>query len=71
MGDMLAPALAGIVIAYLLEDVVKACQARGNMSRLPAVILVFSGFMTFVLFLIFGMVPLISRQMKPSPCCLT
>lgn len=64
MGNMLAPALAGIVIAYLLEDVVKACQKRGNMTRLLAVIIVFSGFMTFVLFIIFGMVPLISRQMK-------
>lgn len=64
MGDMLAPALAAIVIAYLLEDIVKACKDRGNMGRLPAVLIVFTGFMTFVLFIIFGMVPLISRQIK-------
>lgn len=64
MGNMLAPALAAIVLAYLLEDAVKACQNKANIGRLPAVIIVFSGFMTFVLFVIFGMVPLISLQVK-------
>ena len=64
MGHMLAPALAAIVIAYLLEDIVKVCQDRMKMSRLPAVILVFSAFMSFVLFILFGMVPLISGQIK-------
>lgn len=64
MGDMLAPALAAIVIAYLLEDIVNACRHRFKLSRMPAVIVVFSGFMTFVFFILFGMVPLISRQIK-------
>jgi len=64
MGHMLAPALAAIVIAYLLEDLVKACKDNLKLGRLSAVVIVFSGFMTFVLFLLFGMVPLISRQIK-------
>lgn len=64
MGNMLAPALAAMVIAYLLEDLVKVCRNRFNLGRLPSVIIVFSGFMTFVLFIIFGMVPLISSQIK-------
>ena len=64
MGDMLAPALAAIVIAYLLEDIVNACRRRFRLKRLPSVIIVFSGFMTFVLFILFGMAPLISRQLK-------
>lgn len=64
MGNMLAPALAALVIAYLLEDIVNACRKRFNLSRMPAVIVVFSGFMTFVMFFIFGMAPLISRQIK-------
>ncbi len=64
MGHMLAPALAAIVIAYLLEDIVNVCESRLKMRRLPAVILVFSGFMTFVMFIMFGMAPLISRQIK-------
>ncbi len=64
MGYMLAPALAAIVIAYLLEGIVKFCQSKGKMTRFPAVLLVFSGFMTFVLFILFGMAPLISRQIK-------
>ncbi|MDH5444833.1 MAG: AI-2E family transporter [Gammaproteobacteria bacterium] len=64
MGNMLAPALAAIVIAYLLEDIVNMCRKRFNLSRMPAVIIVFSGFMTFVMFILFGIVPLISNQIK-------
>jgi putative permease len=64
MGNMLAPALAAMVIAYLLEDIVMACRNRFKLNRLTSVIIVFSGFMTFVLFIMFGMVPLISRQIK-------
>ena len=64
MGHMLAPALAAIVIAYLLDDIVKVCKRRFRFGRLPAVIIVFSSFMTFVFFILFGIVPLISRQIK-------
>ena len=64
MGHMLAPALAAIVIAYLLEDIVNACRRRFKLSRIPSVIIVFSGFMAFVLFILLGIVPLISRQIK-------
>ncbi|WP_455218258.1 hypothetical protein, partial [Kaarinaea lacus] len=55
MGDMLAPALAALVIAYLLEGIVRIMQRRGT-RRLTAVILVFSLFSAFVIFILFGLV---------------
>ncbi|HID48533.1 MAG TPA: AI-2E family transporter, partial [Chromatiales bacterium] len=61
LGHMLAPVLAAVVIAYLLEGVVRFLERR-RMRRLPAVVLVFSGFMTFVLFLLLAVVPLLSVQ---------
>ncbi len=61
MGDMLAPVLAAVVIAYLLEGVVGPLERRG-VPRLLATAVVFFGFMAFVLFLVFGLAPLISRQ---------
>jgi len=64
MGNMLAPALAALVLAYLLEDIVKICQDKFKLNRLVAVIIVFSGFMTFVLFIAFGMIPLITGQIR-------
>jgi len=64
MGDMLAPALAAMVIAYLLEEPVGYCRRKIDLPRLPAVLIIFSIFMAFVMFLIFGLVPLIIRQLK-------
>ena len=61
LGDMLAPVLAALVIAYLLEGVVRYFERHGA-PRLRAVILVFSLFMAFVIFLLFGVVPLLSVQ---------
>ncbi len=61
LGDMLAPVLAALVIAYLLEGVVRYFERHGT-PRLRAVILVFSLFMAFVIFLLFGVVPLLSMQ---------
>ena len=60
-GDMLAPVLASVVIAYLLEGVVRALEQRG-VSRMPAVLAVFSLFLTFLLFVVLGLVPLLSKQ---------
>ncbi len=60
-GDMLAPVLAALVIAYLLEGVVRYFERHG-VPRLRAVILVFSLFSAFVVFLLFGVVPLLSVQ---------
>jgi putative permease len=61
MGKMLAPVLASIVIAYLLEGLVHVIQRRG-MPRTRVVILVFLAFMAFILFLLFGVVPLLWGQ---------
>lgn len=61
MGHMLAPVLASIVIAYLLEGVVSLLQ-RWGVKRLPAVIFVFVLFLLFVGLVVLGLLPLLSRQ---------
>lgn len=61
MGSMLAPLLAAVVIAYLLEAVVQVLQRR-NTPRLPAVILVFLLFIVVFLFLMLWLIPMLSRQ---------
>lgn len=62
MGEMLMPALAALVIAYLLEGVVRFMQAH-NAKRIRAVVLVFSVFIAFVVFFFGGLVPLVSSQL--------
>lgn len=54
LGGLLAPVLASIVIAYLLEGPVRMLERYG-MRRLFAVVLVFSIFMTFLLFVFFAL----------------
>jgi len=61
MGDMLAPVLASVVIAYLLEGLVVMLE-RIAVPRLLAVIIVFSVFISFVTLVLFGILPLLSRQ---------
>ena len=61
MGDMLAPVLASAVIAYLLNGLVELVQ-RWGVPRLVAVVLVFTLFITFVALVVFGILPLLSRQ---------
>ena len=61
MGDMLAPVLASIVVAYLLEGLVRLLTRRG-VPRLAAVGIVFVLFLLFVTLILFGMVPALSRQ---------
>lgn len=63
MGDMLLPVFASIVIAYLLEGVVRKMQQHGS-TRIAAVILVFSIFLAFIIFIIFGIAPLVSSQLS-------
>lgn len=63
MGDMLLPVFASIVIAYLLEGVVRRMQHFGS-KRISAVILVFSVFLAFLIFLILGVAPLFSSQLS-------
>ncbi len=62
MGDMLAPVLASLVIAYLLEGVVRVLEGKG-MGRLWAVSFVFTGFLFTLLFMFLGLVPLLSKQL--------
>ena len=62
MGQMLAPVIAGAIIAYLLEGLVRIFQRHG-MPRLPAVIVVFSLFCAFVAVLVFVLAPALSRQL--------
>lgn len=60
-GHMLAPALAAVVIAYLLEGSVNQLQRRG-MPRLLAVSIVFTVFLAVMVFLLLGLMPILSRQ---------
>ncbi len=62
MGEMLAPVIAGVIIAYLLEGLVQILIRQG-MPRLPAVLIVFAVFSAFVLVVLFVLAPLLSRQM--------
>lgn len=61
MGTMLAPILAAIVIAYLLEGAVAVIEKR-NVPRLLAVTLVSLLFIAFLVFLVVFLLPIISRQ---------
>jgi len=61
LGGMLTPVLAAIVIAYLLEGLVRVLVARG-LPRLVGVLLVFLGFIFFVAVVLFGLLPLVSTQ---------
>jgi putative permease len=61
MGNMLAPVLAIIVIAYLLEGLVSFLQRRG-WPRIAGVIVVYVSFILFVSLIAFGVMPLVSRQ---------
>jgi putative permease len=61
MGNMLAPVLASIVVAYLLEGVVALLERRG-LPRLISVIIVFILFLVFVALVLLGLLPLLSRQ---------
>ncbi len=55
-GQMLAPVLAGIVIAYLLDGVVEKCNHLGA-PRFSAVVLVYVLFMSFILFAVLWLMP--------------
>jgi putative permease len=61
LGEMLAPVLASLVIAYLLEGLIGLMQRRG-VPRLIAVWTAFLLFVVVLVFLIFGLVPLLSTQ---------
>ena len=62
LGQMLAPVLAGVVIAYLLDGVVEKCQQLGA-PRMSAVVLVFILFMTVFVFTLLWLLPRLSYQL--------
>ena len=61
LSDLLLPVFVSIGIAYLLEGVVRQIE-HYNMPRFSAVILVFSLFVTSLVFLLFILIPIISQQ---------
>lgn len=63
MGKMLAPLIAAIIIAYMLEWPVQKIQ-NIHASRSVAVYIVFILFMTFLGFLLLGLFPILSRQLS-------
>jgi len=63
MGSMLAPVIAAVVIAYLLEGIVVKIERRG-VPRFVAVLIVFILFILFVVLVMFGLLPQLSRQLS-------
>ncbi len=60
-GEMLAPVLASVVIAYLLDGIVEKLQ-RWGANRLAAVLFVIVCLLAFLLFATLGLLPLLARQ---------
>lgn len=60
-GKMLAPLVAAVIIAYLLEASVQKCQQH-NCSRIIAVNVVFLLFVAFMLFILIVLLPILTRQ---------
>ncbi len=61
LGSILAPVLASVVIAYLLDGVVQFMERR-RVPRLVAVMLVFLLFITALIFVVLALVPMLVRQ---------
>jgi putative permease len=61
-GNMLAPVLAAIVIAYLLQGLVARLMAFG-VPHFASVLLVFITFLAFVALMLFGLLPPLIRQL--------
>lgn len=61
-GNMLAPVIAAIVIAYLLEGVIARLEWL-HMPRMIKVSLVFLGFILFITGVTFGLLPIIYNQL--------
>ncbi len=60
-GKMLIPFFAGLIIAYLLDGIVKQFMTRG-LPKLAAVIITFMFFVLILFFSIFWLVPLLTKQ---------
>jgi len=62
-GRMLAPVLTALVLAYLLEGLVRALERLG-LPRLPAVVLVFLVFFLLLVLVLFLLLPVLTRQVS-------
>jgi len=62
MSEMLAPVLASVVIAYLLDGLIRSLQ-QWHIPRFLATSLVYLAFITLLLFVIVVLLPLISFQL--------
>jgi len=60
-GDILAPLLASIVIAYVLDGAVEILR-RSKIPRFLALVLVFFAFIALLLLILFGLIPKLSQQ---------
>jgi putative permease len=61
MGEMLQPVFAGLIIAYLLEGIVKSLEAV-RLPRTISVFLTFFFFVVCVILLVIWLLPLLSKQ---------
>ncbi|MDM8557748.1 AI-2E family transporter [Candidatus Parabeggiatoa sp. HSG14] len=62
MSQMLAPVLVSVVIAYLLDGLIQGMQ-RWHLPHFLAVFLVYSTFITLLVFIIVVLLPLVSYQL--------
>jgi len=62
MGKMLAPLLAAIILAYLLEGPTSRLE-RVGLPRLVAMNITFFTFLAFFLFVVLGLLPILWRQL--------
>lgn len=60
-GRMMAPVVAAVIIAYLLEGLIAQLQ-RLAVPRLFAMLVIYLGFLLVVILILFGLLPLISKQ---------
>ena len=63
VGDLIAPFLVAVVLAYLLEGIVQSME-RWGIPRLLAVSTVIIGFIVLLAATLFGLVPLLSQQVS-------
>ncbi len=61
LADLLMPVFISIVLAYLLEGIIAKAESH-NIPRLPAVLLVYTGFLTAFAYLLFVLLPVIYEQ---------
>lgn len=61
LSGLLMPVIASVILAYLLEGLVQKAENK-KVPRLPAVYLVFFGFMACLGFILFVLMPMVSGQ---------